>query len=487
MDWKENKFVIGMFGCMFLFLVLFFVYINPVVVYDGDDWCNLSYLRAPLPKWGIWNPIKVFPELLTPFAGHIAAYIINPFLNDYIFSITVTTSIILAVFITAYFSMFYRIATEKLATDKYSACASVLMIMGLHFLIFRSSSYGSQFMFSSCNLTCYYHYVIPNLLNAIMVMYLYLHDDFKNHSFNSFKLGWMLLGIYLAIFSNVFSSIILAVYISFVLLRNLLNQLKDKFKLRTYINNNKFYLLVLAVWAISLLFEAHGGRSKSIGAPLLALPIVPTLKALKHLLLSTNKYFIACCAISILAMGYISKRKTMWSQIIQSNLFRVAVWGFCMTGIYTILLCAKAGVGYIHRTDVIFAAVFYGFLLLHFMFVFCLNTYPQIKVAVPILVFVILLPLFDHKSFRHSTMGNVAPEKCIAIDNYLIEQIKAASLRGDKEMTLIVPKGDNNDNWPHPNYMGGNILKTLKAHGIVDRDMKIKIQPNPELNTSYNL
>ena len=487
MEWKENKFVIGIFSCIFLFLVLFFAYINPVVIYDGDDWCNLSYLRAPIPKWGIWNPIKVLPELLTPFAGHIAAYIVNPFVNDYIFSVTVTTAIILAVFITTYFSMFYRIAVEKLATDKYSACASVLMLMGLHFLIFRNSSYGSSFMFSSCNLTCYYHYVIPNLLNAIMVMYLYLNNDFKNCSLDSFKVGGMLLGIYLAIFSNVFSSIILAVYVGFVLLKNLLDRIHDKFRLLTYVKDNKFYLLVLAVWGISLLFEAHGGRSKSIGAPLLALPIVPTLKALKNLLLSSNKYFVACCVISIFVVGFISKRKAMWSQLIQSMFVRVALWGLCMTGIYTVLLCAKAGVGYIYRTDVVFASVFYGFLLLHFMFVFCLNTCPQIKVVVPILLFVILTPLFDQKSFRHSTMGNVAPEKCIAIDNYLIEQIKAASLRGDKEMTLIVPKGDNNDNWPHPDYMGGNILKTLKAHGIVDRDMKIKIQPNPELNKKYNL
>ena len=487
MSWKENKLAIGMFSIMFIFMVLFFGYINLVVVYDGDDWCNLSYLRAPVPKWGIWNPIKVLPEILTPLAGHIAAYIANPILNNYIFAITLTTAFILALIITIYFIMYYRIAREKFNADMNLSCVVVAFMFGLHFLVFRSGSYSSQFMFSSCNLTCYYHYVIPNVLNAIMVMYLYLNDDFKYKAYKSFKFGLATLGIYLAIFSNVFSSIILATYVSFVLVKELLMHIRNKFNVSKYIKENIFYLIVLCVWFLSLIFEANGGRSKSIGVPLLALPIFPTLKAFKALLFTCNKYFIAYCVVLLGGFVCMWKYHHLKITTLNNKIVYFSLWGIIITGIYTILLCAKAGIGYIYRSDVVFGIFFYVFLLLHFILTLAVEKYPSIKVIVPLLTFVFLTPLADLNSFRHSTTGNVAPEKCVAIDNYLIQQIKNAANRGEKEMTLIVPKGDDNDNWPHPNYMGGNILKTLKAHGIIVCDMRIKIKADSKLNEKYKL
>lgn len=56
-----------------------------------------------------------------------------------------------------------------------------------------------------------------------------------------------------------------------------------------------------------------------------------------------------------------------------------------------------------------------------------------------------------------------------------------------KEMVLIVPKGDNRDNWPHPKYMGGNISRTLYAHGVISQDMKITIKPDENINKKFHL
>ena len=63
---KERKSEYVFFSIMFLLLMLFFSYINPLVLYDGDDWQQLSFIRKALPQWHGWNPVKVLPETLMP-------------------------------------------------------------------------------------------------------------------------------------------------------------------------------------------------------------------------------------------------------------------------------------------------------------------------------------------------------------------------------------------------------------------------------------
>ena len=52
-------------------------------------------------------------------------------------------------------------------------------------------------------------------------------------------------------------------------------------------------------------------------------------------------------------------------------------------------------------------------------------------------------------------------------------------------MVLKVPKGDDIDNWPHPNYVGDNISRALFAHGLITRKIEVKIVPDPSMNQKY--
>ena len=80
------------------------------------------------------------------------------------------------------------------------------------------------------------------------------------------------------------------------------------------------------------------------------------------------------------------------------------------------------------------------------------------------------------------------PEKiCVEVSQHLIDQIIAADRAGLDEVTITVPKGDDVDNWPHPLYMGKNISRTLHAHGIISRRLKVKILPDETLNERFNL
>ena len=84
-------------------------------------------------------------------------------------------------------------------------------------------------------------------------------------------------------------------------------------------------------------------------------------------------------------------------------------------------------------------------------------------------------------------MRNIAPYKCVNVDNDLINQIVTADKNGKTEMQLVVPKGDNRDNWPHPKYMGGNISRTLYSHGIISKNIKITVKPDENMNRNYHL
>lgn len=91
------------------------------------------------------------------------------------------------------------------------------------------------------------------------------------------------------------------------------------------------------------------------------------------------------------------------------------------------------------------------------------------------------------KHFRESNIRNIAPYKCVQIDNFLIDQIVKADKEGKEKMELIVPKTDYKYNWPHPTYMGANISRTLYAHGIISKNIKITIKPDANINKKYNL
>ena len=48
---------------IFIFFVLFFTVIRPLIIFDADDWIYVAPRnRSFVPITKIWNPAKVFPE-----------------------------------------------------------------------------------------------------------------------------------------------------------------------------------------------------------------------------------------------------------------------------------------------------------------------------------------------------------------------------------------------------------------------------------------
>lgn len=490
---KNSKLNVLFFSICFLFFFIFFAMVYPLVPYDGDDWAFLSFTRPAYPIWGSWNPIKILPETLMPFCGYLSAYIFNPVIGDYITSITISSALIVSLFITIYFYCFYKLISFNCQLSNFNSLSLTSILIFLHFIIFKSNQFDNIYMFYSGNLICYFHYLIPAILNSILVLFFLRFKNFLE-DVKIFKNALLLFLIYLSIFSNIFHSIILVTCIStellFMFFKNINSNSVTIKNLKTYLIKNISWVFIVSLWFISLLFEANGGRAHLIGYSTLDLPIHETLTFLNNLFKQISKHFFIIAIVSVLSafITYKINKTKIEIDYFYKNTTIKCLLSFIITLIYIILVSAKANPSYINRADVSFSFLFYLFIIIFISLTYIFQKYYKAIIFLPIFCFIIATIAFNtDKHFRESNSRNIPSSKCIIIDNLFIQQIVNADSEGKNKIELDVPKGDNIDNWPHPYSMGSSISKTLYVHGLISRNMIITVKPNENINKSYNL
>lgn len=256
--WNRRIFTLVLF-------IIFFVYftqVNPLVIYDGDDWVNIGTFRTPVPRMENYNPIKVLPETLFPIVGYLSVYFLKPFAGDYIQAVTVESALVLTVFIVCYGMLFGKVLRKYFDISFPQEMLLESIFLMLHFLILKKENYFSPFLFGSVNLTCIYHYILPGLLNFSVCFYLLGKE--KNQLTHFHSIGWLILGIYLCIFSNILHSIILAAFVGIMGLNKVRVMVGHRQGLKNIVYNLRFEGVIILVWFISLYYEAHGNRAKDI-------------------------------------------------------------------------------------------------------------------------------------------------------------------------------------------------------------------------------
>lgn len=475
---------------IFIVMFVFFCFIHPLIPYDGDDWTYIAYIRAAVPLWGDWNPTRIFPETFMPICSYIAVYFIKPIIGNYIYSLMITYAIVMSLFITGYIFLFNNFIRKEFSLNNIKVISVSIIFILFHFIIFNWDM-NNIYMFFSPNLTCYFYYVLPNLLNFMLVFFFCVKVNIDKN-FTYFKLGCILLSIYLAVFSNLFSNIIILSYVLAKLIICLMVNIRKE-NINSYIRylrNNKIFVGIIFLWIISLLFEANGGRASNIGKSLFEMPIMETIINFKNIVVHINKEFIYLFVfINIIAFIIYITEKTKTDI---SNKYKTLVMEMSLSSlislVYLILLSAKVNASYIARADVFFGIFVYLFVveLLSLIYIICKKE--KMLIFLPVIIYIIFCQtLVASGDFRESNISRIAPKNIIAIDNYLVEQIIKADKEFLNEMILYVPKGNNIDNWPHPMYMGKRISNTLYKHGLISKPIKIKIQPDETLNQKYNI
>lgn len=463
-------------------LTLFFFIKYPIVFYTADDWNNMLLNRSILPEWGGYNPSKVFPEVFYPIMCQLSVQGMIPiiqfasslsFAEEYIAAFELTNAIVMAVFITAYVWVIKEFLSSVTKNDFEANIVAVIVLL-MHFLLFVSGSENNLYLFEDLCVTGMYHYVLPGLLNAILVMGLFIyHKRETNHRFLA-KIV-IILGIYFSVFSNMFCSVILVSFSGVYILQRVLETRKIKETLQT----TGYEVLSIVLWVISLLFEYSGGRAAAVstGNGFFNSSVNDILQVLVANAKSMNKLFFLLVIIVI-----------AWGLFIERTVDRKILFLFLLCGflcfLYSCILSAKINAGYLTRTAILFPMYFYLLLCfgLCFSYVIQHGTF-ILRIGALCLVGFMLLFFVSHiNDYIQLNFYNIPADKCEAIDEDILNQILAANESEDEEFLIYVPKGDDIDNWPHSFFLNETLGKIMYQQKIVHRERKFILEPDAMKN-----
>lgn len=484
---KKNIVYIIMALLILAFMYVFFTNMYPLIVYDTDDWTYISAPRSLIPIIHGWNPARVLPETLMPLCGSFAAYFIYPITHDYLGSLTTVNAFAVALSISLYIYFFAKMITKVFSLKNMQSVLISVLFLVMHFLLFVSSTHGNQHMFIAQDVTCYFFYLIPNLLNFIIVFIFMGKKNIKydlNFS-NPLKLGILLLILYVAIFSNLYCSIILAAYAGSYILINFFKEIKNKFNIMEFVKNNFLLFGIVGTFILSALFELTGGRStfSQQGDFLVSLKIA--FSNLKTAFMAINKkaliFFAMITLIFITVFIYDIIKKNNIKKY--QNLFISLIICSLVLAFYFIFLSAKVNYNYILYVQYIYGLWAYILVLLFMMFTYLLKRFPKLFVILPLLLCFYVVEY--NKAIK--TFSENDSQLYKNIGNDLIEQVTSAEKSGNATIYLHVPYYGPGDNWPHATYLGDRISRTLYRHNITKSNLTIIIVPDLEYNKKFNL
>ena len=477
---------------VFAFVFFWFTQIHPLTVYDADDWRYISYVRTALPLWNDWNPARVFPEVFMPLMSAVAVHILMPVLGDYLQALTVMHGLVVALFICLYMYCFLQMIKRVFSLSTWgNICASALFLI-FHFLIFRNYDNSNVYMFFCWDLTCYYYYLIPSLLNASLVMSMMGRTGLKEQilAMPVEQKGLLAAVVYFAIFSNLPASGILAAYSGSVLLKELLRLLLRRENGKKFWKDQSIHIGILAVWLLSAIFELNGGRA---GADYMGTN-VPLLQAIKEAAYAfsrlpsyCNPVFLGTAGVLCVLMAVIMVRKKEECRHFAAEAM-VSLIGLCAMLVYAVLLCAVVDLSYTRRMEYQFGFLFYLLLILTLAFSCVLEKLPRLYLVVPVLLCVLAgeCNTLD-KTFLESNQTNLDSRICNQISQDMIDCFIQADIAGETTVSLPLPMWYSSDNWPHSTYIGDKIGDSLYEHGIISRRIKAIPRLTTDKNVEYGL
>ena len=471
----------------FSFLFVFFTQVHPLVIYDGDDWRYIAYTRQALPSWNEWNPSRVFAECFQPLMGYFAAYVLTPLIGDYLHAQTVAVALLLSLMVTAYLWLFYHVMLGT-GGGRFRALSMTVLFLLFHFLILKTQRAGNPYLFGSSSVTCIYNYLMPMLLNASLVLLMMwkgrLTEIFRGCS--AVQAGFLSFWIYFAIFSGVFHSII---FVAFLGWYSLFDLQKSAGGVRKWAAAHRAELVVLVLWLFSLVIEMQGGRARAIGQPFFQLPWMETLQSAAALWHQLNTGVAAFgIVIAILAAVEICRKGQDEDERRTRTFLGLSALSMVVVFTYLFLVCTKSVPVYFERSDVAGCGLFYLLLLTCLAMNHFVRCHPSFLRAMPLLLFVVLIAsLNPNRGFYPSTMGHVPEKTCDAISHDILAQLLAAEQAGEERVTLHVPVGNAETNWPHDRFLKDVLNNTLTRHGVLMYPLEIEIQPDPEMNRKYHL
>ena len=244
------------------------------------------------------------------------------------------------------------------------------------------------------------------------------------------------------------------------------------------------------MWAVSLVFEYNGGRSKSIDSSQ-SFDLMKTVRNLAvYLYIHTNRFFLifSLLAVAFPLFFFFFNKKIKKSS---NNYFKYGIcFIYCsaVSIIFEILLCTKIDCGDIKRPDILFTALFYIFAITSIAVVSIMKRF-NITYVLPIFSVIVICSVFvGGNSFAETNDRLLDHKISTAVDNYIVNTVKDADKNKQEQAEVHVPVFDGDGgNWPISTNMGGIISNTLYQHNIISEPIKVVIIPDVKMNKKFGI
>ena len=476
----ESKWIF--YFIVFIFFVVFFSQVHPIAPYDTDDWQNIGLERPPYPSLDCWNPTKVFPECFEPLVATLAGYFVVPLVGDYIFGLILTNAVVVSLFIVFYLLFVHAYIEKRFNLSRLTNFALIIIFILFHFLILRSAGEKNEYLWYSHDTNCYYHYVIPNMMCACMVLWLMQHDLRKIQSGKTISV--LIVLTYLALCSNLYSVVILIAYIGAVLVMDMLNTFKaDKVWIKDYIIRNAIYLSVVILWLVIQLIEASGIRANGYG--FLHEPFLHCMKitVLNFLAIRYNHWFVLITVLFIVGAKLLDFKRNghgLWELGHQQW---VIILSLALSTIYLIMLSSRVEPLYIQRGDVIFEYFFFYLLIVLIAMAYLCAHIKYAVSATPLLIFFLFFQINTVGKTFKDVVEEYEPDlqTCIEIDRDIVRRICDADVAGQDSVVIYVPRYSKHSyNWPMmvTDYASQYYGKALYKHNQTSREIRTIFIPS---------
>ena len=488
--------IVALVLCLFAFFAFFSV-VSPAYILDWDDWGNISLMRSGLPVWKIWNPTKVFPEVLMSSCGMAGGLLLNPFVNDYVESVKLVCAGTFSLFLTAYFSVFYLMLRKRFGAGRMVAVGWTAVFVFLHFVTFPLNGNRGIYLLYSPSVTTFFNYTIPNVCNAAYVMLLIAgYGSVMHEKGRILAKGFMVFGAYLCVYSNLFSSVVLVAYVGACLVCDLVAWIRSASRppLLSYVREHVLELVIVALWLASLVFEANGGRATSLAEGDVNMPFVSLVshagQMLVRRLIDTRRLIAILALVALVAWIVWMVRNRGESRRLTSELVRIAI-AIALTAVYLVLLSARTVPSNTYRPDVIYGVLFFVFLGTALSLGELVRRHPAVNACLPFAVFLLACAApVTNRGFAPIYQLDASPTTVKSIDHDVIGQVKEATERGDDVVRVRVPHVTNDQNWPlrvteegEPTYVG----VTLYRHGVIDKPIEVYFVEDAQKNAEFGV
>lgn len=469
-----------------IIMSVYYLSMNPMYIFDTDDWQNVLPSRTILPEWGGWNPSKVLPENLFPLATIIAKVISPCFYGD----IVTSASFVYVIICSTIIALLIVTICKVISKDSEISIIMGLFIFSALLILFDKNDSNANFVFSSLNVTCIFNYLIPNIYNMIIVLLLNYKVKDEGIFFlkgNYVKIGLLAIIIYLSVFSNLYSSIILISYTCYQIFRSAM----------VYIRHKKtspcifLWLYIIVLYLISIIFEYNGGRSAQVGNDNFLDNIILSAKNAFFVLSQINTIILMLIIITnivaiIFGLLRINKEKKYYYHFFELIFMCFAAEIILLA--YYILLDAKAGIGHINEGSTMMALYFYIIFMTAVSLSVLLEIIPSIKIVGPFLC-ILFISIFikDINTVRYNNYNNLEPRIVRLIDYDMIEQLENAIALGQSETQILIPLFKSSDNWPIAIYGSQRFSRAIYLYSDINRQITVEFVPTEEKNKQYGI